>query len=403
MNSYSLYKRNNTYVIDYKNPATAERVRKSLKTSDSDLAELYAKKLWQEVLDDYDRGILVSNKDLSKIFKQYEEFETSKYNKETIKRHFVKYLDEKKIKVANIKQFTIDEYYKWRYAQTFKNKAPSDITVNRENCAIRSFLKFAVDHHYLTPKRELKLERKKVVPNRRRAFSKDEIQEILSKCREICENTKKRDLKATRECLYRIIKFLVATGMRDGSALGLMWKDLYLGETKPYMDMRADNNKTRKYAKISISSSLASELRAYKEMQIVFCKKHNIAFTENMKVFSVMHEYVMPLDNEPTGEIFPIKSFRKSWQTVIKQCSFYVEGEDYAPYRIRHYKITSLMSMKELSSDQIAKYCCTSPKMIANFYDATDTLDFYDDFANAENIVSQKANVIELAKYRAAL
>ena len=44
------------------------------------------------------------------------------------------------------------------------------------------------------------------------------------------------------------------------------------------------------------------------------------------------------------------------------------------------------MARKELSAEQVAKYCCTSPDMIKDFYDATDTLDFAEEFADAEKI-----------------
>lgn len=383
---YTIASRNGIYRIEYKNPETGTRERKSLGTTDERLAQMLAEKYWIQVLDDYDRGILVRDKSLAKICREYVDVEKCQYNKDTIKRHFIPYLNEKSIKVANIKQHTIDEYYKWRKAKTYRGKAPNDITLNRENCAIRNFLNFCVKNHYLTPKREIELEHNEVVPNRRTAFSTEEMQEILQRCRSNYENTIKSDLRAERRCLYEIVQFLAATGMRDGSALGLLWSDLYLGEVKPYINMRASNNKTRKYVKIAISEALRDKLRAYKEEQQRFCQEHSIDFSEDMSVFNVMHTYKRPKEDGTTGVIYPTKSFRKSWNYVIKQCNFYREGEDYAPYRIRHFKITSLMARKELSAEQVAKYCCTSPDMIKDFYDATDTLDFAEEFADAEKI-----------------
>ena len=387
---YTISKRNEIYRIEYNSPDTGARIRKSLGTTDERLAEILAERHWKQVLDDFDRGILVRDKSLAKIFREYFDTEKCIYNKDTIKRHFVPYLDEKNIKIANLKQHTIDEYYKWRKAKTFRGKIPNDITLNRENCAIRKFLNFCVKNHYLTPKREIELEHNKVVPNRRTAFSTDEMAEILYRCSINYENTIKSDLRADRKCLYEIIRFLATTGMRDGSAVGLLWKDLYLGEVKPYINMRASNNKTRKYVKISISDKLCAQLRAYKEEQKEFCRKHDIEFSEDMNVFNSMHEYQYPKEDGTTGIIYPIKSFRKSWNTVIKQCSFYKEGEDYAPYRIRHYKITSLMARKDLNAEQVAKYCCTSPDMIRDFYDATETLDFCEEFSAAEKIIKRK-------------
>ncbi len=378
---------NGYYQIIYQNPETGKRERKSLGTTDGKLAEILAEKHWKDVLDDYDRGILVQDKSLAKIYREYFDTEKCLYNKDTIKRHFMPYLDEKNIKIANLKQHTIDEYYKWRKTQTFRGKTPNDITLNRENCAIKSFLNFCTKKHYLTPKRTLELQHNDVVPNRRKPFSIEQMKEILERSKSNYENTIKSDLRAERKCMYQIVKFLAITGMRDGSALGLLWSDLYLGEVKPYIYIQANNNKTRKYVKITISNTLRDKLRAFREEQKQFCHKHNIEFSDDMNVFNVMHEYKYPKEDGTTGVIYPTKSFRKSWNTMIKQCSFYKEGEDYAPYRIRHYKITSLMAKKELSAEQIAKYCCTSPDMIKDFYDATETLDFCEEFAEAEKIV----------------
>lgn len=51
------------------------------------------------------------------------------------------------------------------------------------------------------------------------------------------------------------------------------------------------------------------------------------------------------VQDKSLAKIYPTKSFRKSWNTMIKQCSFYKECDDYAPYRIRHY-ITQVLMQK---------------------------------------------------------
>ena len=218
-NAYTINLRSNgIFQIEYKHPETGNRIRKSLGTTDEKLASILARRHWENMLDEYDRGILVNDKELSKIFREYYDNEKSPYNRDMIKRHFVPFLNEKKIKVSNLKQHSLDEYYKWRKKQIYRGKHPSETTINRENCAISSFLKFVVKNNYLSAKRQITLEHQNVVPNRRPAFKLDEIREILATCKANYENTKKGDLRAFRKCLYDVVYFLVLTGMRDGSA-----------------------------------------------------------------------------------------------------------------------------------------------------------------------------------------
>lgn len=387
LNGFKLTKRNNgIYQIEYKHPVTNLRIRTSLKVKDEKYAKMLAEKQWKEILDDFDRGILVTSKDLSKILHEYCSVCVNQYNVETIKRHFAKYLDEKKIKVSQIKQRTINEYYKWRENQKFRDKSPSDKTINKENYAINDFLKFCTSNNYLSPKIEIKLIHRKTCTNRRDAFSTDEIIEILEMAKLNYMNTEKRDLKAYRKNLYNIVLFLSMTGMRDGPALKLTWKDTKLFEKLPYIFLKANISKTRKQSLVTLSKEFAEHLKQLKSQQIEFCKKHNIKFSDDFNIFTVLQEYEYQRENGDTGKAFPIKSFISSWRNLIKQCSFYYEGGDFAPYRLRHYKITSLMANKNnISIEQIAKYVSTSPEMIRTFYDNTDTLDFYDEFSSLEN------------------
>ena len=59
------------YQIIYKNPETGERCRISLGTTDEKRAWELAQKHWDNILDDFDRGILVKDKESSQIIKEF--------------------------------------------------------------------------------------------------------------------------------------------------------------------------------------------------------------------------------------------------------------------------------------------------------------------------------------------
>ena len=89
-NAYTINLRSNgIFQIEYKHPETGNRIRKSLGTTDEKLAGILARRHWENMLDEYDRGILVNDKELSKIFREYYDNEKSPYNRDMIKRHFV--------------------------------------------------------------------------------------------------------------------------------------------------------------------------------------------------------------------------------------------------------------------------------------------------------------------------
>lgn len=383
MSDYNLYKRNNNYYIDFIHPETAKRVRESLKTSDEKLALRYATTKYNEVLRDIELGISVQDKDLSKIFKEYANNKPSQYNIDTVRRHWLPYLEEKKIKLSKLKQIDITKYYAWRKSKKYQNKDVQDITLNRENCALRSFTDFAIANGYLSSKKNIKFTQFNVIPRRREAFSKEETQELLAKAKARYETIKNAIHKEERRVLWQYIRFLHITGVRCGTARQFTWKNMFLDEEKPYYSILAIQNKVRKYIDIPLTEKLAKWLKDIKQQQKDFCLENGIKFTNNIKVFSAMYKYQDHKEGRFDAEIVSVASSKTAWKSLLRSCSFYDPKECYnnkVLYSFRHQKITELVK-KKISSTIIAKYAQTSEKMIAKFYDQSEPLDFYDDLA----------------------
>lgn len=258
MSDYNLYKRNNNYYIDFIHPETHKRIRKSLKTSNEKLANKFADTVYKEVLRDIELGISVEDKDLSKIFKEYVDTKPTQYNQDTIQRHWLPYLEEKKIKLSKLKQVDITRYYPWRRARKYQNKDVKDITLNRENCALRSFTNFAMANGYLCPKKNLKFQQFEVVSNRRDEFSQEETEELIKNAKIRYENTKHSIQKEQRRVLLDYIHFLQVTGIRCGTARKLSWKNMFLDEEKPYYSIEAEQNKVKKRLNVPISRDFAN-------------------------------------------------------------------------------------------------------------------------------------------------
>lgn len=384
MSDYNLYKRkNNNYYIDFIHPETGKRVRESLKTSDEKLANKYANTKYNEVLRDIELGISVQDKDLSKIFNEYAGNKPTQYNIDTVKRYWLPYLEEKKIKLSKLKQIDITRYYAWRRSIKYQNKDIQDITLNRENCALRSFTVFAIVNGYLSPKKDLVFTQFDVIPHRREAFSQEETQELLKNAKIRYETTKNSVHKEERRVLFNYINFLKTTGIRCGTARQLTWKNMFLDEDKPCYTILATQNKVRKYIEIPISEKMAHWLKDLKQQQKDFCVENGINFTNNIKVFSALHKYQTHKDERSDAEIVSIASSKTAWKSLLKSCSFYDSKECYnnkVLYSFRHQKITELVR-KKIDSTVIAKYAQTSVKMITKFYDQSEPLDFYDDLA----------------------
>lgn len=261
MNDYKLYKRKNKYYIDFIHPETGKRIRESLKTSDEKLAQKYANTRYFNVLRDIELGISVEDKDLSKIFKEYVDTKPTQYNQDTVQRHWLPYLEEKKIKLSKLKQVDITRYYPWRRARKYQNKDVKDITLNRENCALRSFINFAMANGYLCPKKNLKFQQFEVVSNRRDEFSQKQTEELIRNAKIRYENTKHSIQKEQRRVLLDYIHFLQVTGIRCGTARKLTWENMFLDEEKPYYSIDALQNKVKKRLNFPISKNFANWLK----------------------------------------------------------------------------------------------------------------------------------------------
>lgn len=384
MNDYKLYKRKNKYYIDFIHPETGKRIRESLKTSDEKLAQKYANTRYFNVLRDIELGISVEDKDLSKIFKEYVDTKPTQYNQDTVQRHWLPYLEEKKIKLSKLKQVDITRYYPWRRARKYQNKDVKDITLNRENCALRSFTNFAMANGYLCPKKDLRFQQFEVVSNRRDEFSQEEAEELIRNAKIRYENAKHSIQKEQRRVLLDYIHFLQITGIRCGTARKLTWKNMFLDEEKPYYSIEAVQNKVKKRLNVPISRDFANWLKEIKSKHQQFCDQNGIKFTSNIHLFSCLYIYKSHKEGRPAAEIISIANCKTAWENLLKSCSFYDPEtccNNKVLYSFRHKKITDLVK-KSIDSTQIAKYAQTSVRMINKHYDQSEMLDFYDELAS---------------------
>lgn len=385
------------YRVEYHHPTTNIFYRKSLKTNDFYVALEKAKEYYKDVAIQSYIGV-VREKSFSQVANEYmSSYGVPKYNIDTIKRHLLPFFTQKledankSQKIHLLETDDIRKYQKWREStgQVSKN------TISRECCVISKMLAFAKEKGYLSKDSNIKVPYVPTTYNARQAFKAKELKEIFKKAEANWLYTTHTKIREDRRVLYFYIRFLYETGMRCGDALKLSWREIFLEEQFPFYVIKSKQNKTKINKQIPLPWDTMAMLCDLKTYQRDFCKKYNIRFTDDMPVFGKCQFF-----NRQAKVVHP-KSFKKSFQNLLKSCSFYDEDtckNKITRYSFRHSTATAYR-LDGFSNEEVAELLSTSPRMISKIYDKSTLVGRYAKKMEEKMLLKQSIPYQESVEY----
>lgn len=191
----------------------------------------------------------------------------------------------------------------------------NNASINRYIVELKFMMRWALEHNIIKEHHanEIKKFPETSSVKKTHHFTPEERKKLLETVEEV---SKKNYWGRSMAYILPLTQLLLATGMRPGSALGLVWDDVDLlnGEIK----LRAANIKTRKDARIYISPQMIETLRNWKE-----------------QTTGLPQDHIFP------GDGTALKSVKKQYKRLFEKAGL---DSKYSAYSLRHDCASELLA-----------------------------------------------------------
>lgn len=355
--------------------------RRSTKTGDKRQAKQIAIDARNTTLYELKNGILSDTISFNELKKRYLKTLTGEnklnFHEGTIRRHLSPFFY-KIVDITKIKHEHLDEYLQYRKS---KSGTITNGTLNKENAVFNQMMLFALDRDYLS--KRIKLKRAKETANPRPHFTDGQFKTLKKTARLRINEVKNKKYMGqsrglyqqklwSRELIYDLIIFAVATGVRPCELKTIKWKDINWTDKSVKLDIagKKDSNRT-----LYITRKDGIEaLNRIKDRRLSYIASNDQLFREEDKVQSL-----------PNGR--SSQNMKKSFRSLISSCGFeYDYGRQrHSMYSLRHTYATRALSGfygKKPPIQGIAKQMGTSIEMIEKHYGHDGIDDYKDDLMN---------------------
>ncbi len=370
--------------VYFKLNGSQKTTRRSLRTKDLTEARRLALEAYDEARLRQKAGKPQSGISFKKLTEDYlaslRSGVSKNYHNDTIRRHLTPFFEKRLPDICEITEADLLDYIQHRRAKLTKfGQAPKDQTLNRESVVVRGLLKHAVKRGYLTKNDVPDLPLIKTKTNRRPAFSRTELAELLEKAKARIDETKNEDTKRHRQLLYDWIVVQAHSGMRPEESLKLTWGEVHLDDAKPYLHIPAKLTKRRKERNSYPEAKAIEQLRDLKARQTAFLAQANKKLSSSNLVFSVAGK-------SDAIELEPILSFKNAFNGLLDACSFPRTKPDgnLSPESLRHTYATIRL---EEGTDQhrLADNIGSSAEMIRQHYGHINLGHFHDELTKTRD------------------
>lgn len=378
-------------------------IRRSLKTTNQDEAELRAEDLYQELLSKSKKGMSLKTKRFGLVCDAFVRHLTEQRSHEAarsgadqklipktykskidITENYIKPLLGDKT-LDSITDFDIEEFVdkrrmfhitgpaslsdthtyirNGRKVTTKKNpKIPSHSTLNKDLTVLRQIFEFARTRREVDSKQipTIKnISRPKNYVDRKPDLSRTEYQSLIKKLEWKIKNQTNPKHKRSHILLYNYILILANTGMRVTEAKNMKFRDCQ--EFKNYDGER--------YVQIHVSGKGKSrDLIAMPNTEIYLNRLREL-HQENAKQFGWKFDESMNVFLNDHGQ--PVGSFKKALDAILDDCGLLHDshGAKRSAGAFRKYYITSRLTKGGVNPFDLAKNCGTSLEVIQKYYE----------------------------------
>lgn len=311
-----------------------KRFRRTLKTDDL----IRARQKSYNIIESYKSGVF-NTPHFEEVAKEYlktvQNEKTAKYYRDRLTAVFNPYF--KDLPINQISEQLIFGL------QTKRLENIKPVSVNKEMVVLKQVLRFAQKKRYI--KEIPNIDKMKETKNKRNAFSDGEIAELCSIAQQRIADTNNSRTKYERTVAYLYIRFLLATGIREGEALSIQFGGI-CGDTAK---LTSSKTKVREIFLNDEAKHIINELKETYHQYNISTNNHSFIFL-NYKGL-------------------PVKSFKKSFNELLKNTTMAetIGKNELTLYSLRHTFITNAIK-KGIPLTSIAIQCGTSLKMIESNY-----------------------------------
>ena len=258
-----------------------------------------------------------------------------------------------KMRIDLITPKDFHKYWDWRRLN-YKRKKPSDETLNRERNALSSFMRFALQHGYIsTPLKIPKLETRGIV--RRPTFTLGEWKKITTGMRQWVNEGKSSGHWRERFVLQQYVLLLSNSGIRIGEMRSVTWDDVSSAE--------GEDGKL-----IIIKVNGKTGLRE------VVCNPGSEVYLQ--RLYDLRKKELKGVEPSLSEPAFinphtqrPVTSFKVGFNSMLRYCDIPIDkdGMNRTIYSLRHFYGTQRLR-GNINPYILAKNMGTSVEMIEKFY-----------------------------------
>lgn len=363
------------YYVRLKIPNTSKYKTISTKTNNRNECIRISMDLYDEYYHKVKMGGNVVSHTYKDVFNEWSKHRRNSYNGnsndgsvERVGTYSVDFFGKMLIDKISPKDFY--EYFDWRRTN-FKQKKPSDDTLNRERTSIQSLFKFSLQRGYRTEPLDIPKIKTKGI-NRRPTFTLSEWKKITNGMRSWVEDGRPLGKWKDRYISQQYILLMSNCGVRVGEMRNLKWEDISSVQTDEGIQLVFRVN--GKVGERDVVLNPSSE---------VYVKRlYDLRKTELDGNDPPQNEYVF-LSRRTNG---PYGSFKTSFNSMLEYCGVPSEknGMNRTIYSLRHFYGTQRLR-GDINPYHLSKQMGTSVEMIEKFYGHILTKDVIDSVRKSSN------------------